>query len=261
MADRGQAEVVGYVLVFSAIVVTVGLVSIAGQAGLVDLRDTQRTAGVENGFSALADNVDDVVQGGAPSRATELAPSGGQLSLGEPVTVSVSATNSGVVVLERSETLRPVVYESPGGTTLVYATGAVVIRGEGGGTTMLREPRMRLESSRTIVPIVNTSLDRQQIGTATGSIDAQSRVLVRTKRNAPAAVVSTDRDVDPDRDVDLTITVDSPRATAWEPYLEAEIDPDADNCATGGGGTSVSCTYTTDRATVVTVPVGVSFEQ
>lgn len=245
MTERGQAELVGYALVFSAIVLTVGLVTVGGQAGLVELRDSQRTAGMETGFSVLATNVDDVVRGGVPSRATELKLSGGSLSMGEPVTVTVESGGQ-----EFETSLRPVVYEAPNGARLVYTTGAVIVSGEDGGAAMVREPQLLLDPSRTIIPVINTSFDRQQRGTGAGSIGGESRVLVRTERNAPVPTTSTNTDVD------LTITIDSARASAWEPYLESEIG--SENCTAGTG--FIRCTYTTGRATVVLSRIEVSFE-
>jgi len=243
MAERSQAEVVGYVLVFSAVVLTVGLVTMSGQAGLVELRDSQRTAGVESGFSALATNTDDVVRGGVPSRGTELGLASGTISFGEPVTVTVEATNSDTMV---SESLRPVVYEAPSGARLVYANGAVIARGEGGGTAMLRQPRLLLSSSRTIVPIVTTT----QSGDGPGSISGESRIIVRTQRTDISEVTQIDGEI--------RITVESPRASVWKQYLEAESDVDGD-CGPVNDG-SVSCTYDTAQASVVVAPVGVSFE-
>jgi hypothetical protein len=251
MPEQGQAELVGYALVFSAIILTVGLVTISGQAGLVELRDSQRTANVATGFSVLSKNIDDVVQGDAPSRATELDLSGGALSFGDPVTMSVRATDSGSELFEQSRTFRPVVYEAPNGARLVYATGAVIVHGKNGGTVMRREPRLLLDSSRTIVPIVNTTLNRERGPRAVASVDGESRVLIRTERERRTQIASTDRDVE------VTITIDSPRTSAWESYFERELGP-GDNCIESVD--DISCTFTTDRASVVEARIGISFE-
>lgn len=251
MAERGQAEVLGYVLVFSLVVLTVAMVTISGEVGLAELRDSQRAANVEAGFSTLANNVDDVLRGAVPSRATELDLSGGTVSMGAPITVTVSASNETGDLFNHSRSLRPIVYETPGGTRLVYATGAVTIQDDG-GVAMLREPRMLLSSDRSIVPIADTVFDSQQLQGGADLVDRESRVLVRTERRTHETVASTNAPVT------LTITVDSPRASAWESYLESAIDPGSDDCALGGG--SVSCTYETDRAAVVLSRVAVSFE-
>lgn len=251
MSERGQAELVGYALVFSAIVLTVVLVTLSGQAGLVELRDAQRTANVDTGFSVLRNNIDDVARGGAPSRATELDLSGGTLSLGDPVVVSVRATDSGSEAFERSRSLRPVVYEAPNGAKLIYVSGAVIARGKNGGTVMRREPRLLLDSSQTIVPIINTSLNTDRAPGAVGSVDGESRVLVRTERETRALIASTDQEVE------VTITIESSRASAWEPYFESELGS-GDNCTESGD--AISCTFTTDQASVVEARIGVSFE-
>lgn len=249
MVDRAQSEALGYVLLFSILVVAVALVTISGEAGLVELRDNQRTANMEQGFVVLAENVDDVSREGVPSRATELSLSGGRLSLGRPVTVTVRAENATGVVFERSETLTPIVYRAPDRARLVYATGAVTIQGEGGGTAMLREPQLSLTSTQTIVPIVNTSLDRRQLRNQAASVDGESRVLVRTERRTRRIVAATDSTVT------VTVTVDSPRAPAWATYLNETAPVD---CPVSGS--VVTCTYTTDRAAVVATRVAVSFE-
>jgi hypothetical protein len=254
MPERGQTEVVGYVLIFAVIVLTVALVTLSGQAGLADLRDNQRTANVEAGFSLLADNVEDISQGGAPSRATELGLSGGRISLGEPVTMTVRASNASGEVFNRSRSVRPIVYESAGprGGTLTYESGTVVLRGEEGGTALLREPRAVLGTNATVLSIANTSFDRQQLRDSYDSVDQESRILIRTERRGQAVIASATTPVE------LTVTVDSPRATAWKAYLDPEIDPTTEVCSVSGG--TVTCTYTTDRVTVVETKVAVQFE-
>lgn len=252
MPDRATSEVLGYVLVFSLVVLTVALVTVSGQAGLADLRDNQQTANVETGFGVLAENVDDLVRDGAPSRATELDPAGGRLGLGPSVEVAVSATfQNGTVAFDRTRTVRPLVYRGGDGAQLAYATGAVLGRGAEGGVVMLREPRLLLSRTRTVVPVVNTTLDRRQLRGAVGSVDTEGRVLVRTERRQRRVNAT-------DEQVDLTLAVTSPRAAAWETYLDSAIDPGSDDCSLTGN--TASCSFTTDRAAVVLVRVAVSFE-
>lgn len=249
MTDRAQTEVLGYILVFSIVVLAVALVTVSGQSGLVDVRENQRAANVERGFVVLADNVDDVVRGRAPSRATELSLSGESLALGDPVTMNVSARDpsSGAVVFDRSLQFRPVVYATDDGTRVVYASGAVIRQGSGGGAALLREPSMLLSTERTVVSVVNTTLEA-----GSAQVDRESRVLLRTVGRESEVVARSDSTVN------LTVTVTSPRAAAWESYLETEIDPSADDCTRPSPDT-VSCTFTTDRVSVVRTRVGVSF--
>ncbi len=181
--------------------------------------------------------------------------SGERIDLGAPITVTVSATDvaSGAVVFDRSVTLRPVVYESPDGARIVYANGAVVGVGENGGAALLREPPMVLSATRSLVAVTNTSRDTRALPGGPEGVQGESRVLVQTVARERQVL---NRSTSP---VNVTVTVSSPRATAWESYLEAAIDPTTDDC-TRPSPTTVTCTVTTDRATVVETRIGVSFE-
>jgi hypothetical protein len=251
MSERGQSEVLGYVLVFSVVVLTVALVTVSGQAALAEARDTQQTGNLEAGFEVLAANVDDVVRGGVPSRATELDLSGGRLSLGSPVAVTVRAeyASNGSLAFEDAVATRPIVYRAESGAELVYANGAVIIEGKEGGVAMLREPRALFSPERAVVPIINTTLDRRQLRGRADSVDRESRVLVRAERRERGVLNSTDSSVD------LTVDIDSPRADAWREYLGAA----GFTCSSTGSG--ITCDgYTTDAATVVRTRVAISLE-
>lgn len=250
MPDRSQTEVVGYVLVFSVVVLTVALVTVAGQAALADARDTQQTGNLEEGFAVLAANVEDVGHDGVPGRSTELSLSGGELALGSPVTVSVRAHYSnGTTAFDRLESFRPVVYRPDSGTELAYVNGAVIARGEGGGVAMLRRPRMVLSAERTVVPVVNTTLDRRQLRGQKEAVDSESRVLVRAERRGKRAVTATGGQVN------LTVEITSPRSAAWREYFEDAVGAD---CT--GLGDTVSCRYSREVVTVVLVRVAISFD-
>jgi hypothetical protein len=151
-------------------------------------------------------------------------------------------------VFDESRSYRPIVYRPDSGTELAYANGAVIARGESGGTTMLRRPRMLLSTERTLVPVVNTTLNRRQFRGRAESVDSESRVLVRTEQR-------TRQTRRTDRQVNLTVEITSPRATAWREYFEAEL---ATSCSQTGD--TVTCTYSTDEATVVLTRIAVSFD-
>ena len=249
--DRGQSEVVGYVLVFSVVVLTVALVTVSGQAAMGEARDTQQTANLEAGFHVLAANVDDLVRGDAPSRSTELDVSGGRVSLGSPVTVAVRAeyTSNGSLAFEHARAIRPLVYRADSGAELVYANGAVIVRGKEGGVAMLRRPQVLLSADRAAVPLVNTTLDRRQLRGQAASVDRESRVLVRAERHKRDVLDSTDAPVE------LTVEITSSRADAWREYLEAV------GFSCGPTGPTVTCDgYTTGAATVVRTRIAISLE-
>lgn len=155
--DRGVSNVVGYVLVFSLITVTIGAVFAVGIAGVEDRREAERVANVERAFDVLDDNLRDVQRYGDPNRATEVRLAGGTLSVSEETRFVLADTNEtgDVETGTLSEwTSRAVTYRD-GGTTIAYEAGALVRGdGDGDGSVMLSEPRFVAADGRTTVPIV-----------------------------------------------------------------------------------------------------------
>jgi len=66
--ERGVSDVVGYVLIFSLIVATVGVVTTVGFSTLEDRQDAERVNNVERAFDVFANNMENVYRDGAPSR-------------------------------------------------------------------------------------------------------------------------------------------------------------------------------------------------
>ncbi|MEA5386913.1 hypothetical protein VB779_07480 [Haloarculaceae archaeon H-GB11] len=94
MSERAVSEVVGFALVFSMIVAMVAIVTLGGMGQLQSARDFEQANNAERAFEVLADNLADVHQRGAPSRATEIDLEHAQLFVGDPVTINVSGEDT-----------------------------------------------------------------------------------------------------------------------------------------------------------------------
>lgn len=207
--ERAVTEIVGYVLVFSLIVATVGVVTTVGFGTLEDRQNAEQINNVERAFDVFATNVEDVYRQGAPSRATEIRLAGGTVEYGEPVQITIrNATNHNDN--HTIETI-PIVY-TKGDSEIVYVAGTV-IRANEDGSVMLREPPFVLEADRTLLPFVRTTR-------AVGPSEVVREGTVRIESRRTNIVTATDPDL---READrLELVVDSPRESAWERYLEAQ---------------------------------------
>ena len=243
--DRAQAETVGFVLVFSLVVLTVALVTVAGFSELGELRTVERQDAAGRAMEGLADNVRAVATGGAPSRATEVGLSQARLYVGDPVTFRVSGERVGDPSRNFSHEvrIRPVVHETRRGGRVAYLTGAVVREEERGGSVTIRDPDWVLTGNRTVVPLVRTVPERE------AEISGTDTVLVRATRNGSTVHEVTDA---PYR---VTLEVTSPRAKAWLASLD---DRPATSCSRSGE--TVTCSLTTDRVVLTTVQVDVGFD-
>jgi hypothetical protein len=233
MDDRGVSEVVGFVLVFSVITMTIGIVSVVGLGGLQDAQQAEQVNNVERAFDVFATNADEIHRNDAPSRSTEMRLAGGTLTYGDPVTVTIDAGEQD----PREFDTRPLVYRNAE-TEIVYELGGI-IRTDGEHSVLLSGPPS-VVSDRSTVPILVTTTPGDQ-----DSIDGHRTVLVSsTHQRTDFVQQPTDQPV--------AITIESPRADAWERHFERpesqhlEVTSTDENSVTfeiDADGTSVSVTW------------------
>jgi hypothetical protein len=233
-SDRAVSQVLGFVLLFSLIVLTASLVYLVGFQGIDDSRDREALANAERAFEVLANDVE-TIRGGTPGRTTRIRLANGQIYTGEPVHWNVTAQQTtGATRTNRSYTVRttPVVY-SLGSTEVVYS-GGMVIRQQRFGESIQRRPAGVLGPDRAVLPLVNLSAPGE---TAVGGRDSATVRLDRTN----GTVLNT---TDADR---LQINVTSPRAPAWQRHFNRSPGV---TCSPDVNG-SANCTTTSlDRVTV-----------
>lgn len=247
MGKRAVSDVVGFVLVFSLIVVTVGIVYVVGFQGLTDARDAEQLNNAERAFDVLADNLNDINRGNAPVRATELKLSDAQLHLaaGPQMNVTITSGASGTPTYKRD--FAPIVYSADGsGTKLVYANGAIV-RVEDDGAVLKRRPPMvfRKDGSTrvAVIPIVQTRASTTQHAGGDGT------VLLRAERTSTGVLNTGNISGSSPYDVNLTIQSTTGRAPVWERHLDERIDAAygvSDACGRPSPGT-VACEFAVDR--------------
>ncbi|WP_123533065.1 DUF7289 family protein [Halosimplex salinum] len=248
-AERAVSDLIGFVLVFSLIAAVVAVVSLAGLSSLEGARDAQQTNNAERAMEVLSDNMADVTERGAPSRATEISLADASLYMDDPTLIEVSDPDNGdpSFMTTRVFKVRPIVYRDQG-AELVYANGAV-FRVEDDGGVVLRSWEPVLDEDRTMIPIINTASS-----TSGPQSIKSSTVLVRA--NAYQRVVPLADDTGVYDDVWINVT--SPRRDLWKRMLEADDDLE---CSTAGPE-RIECElqYTPDRIYVVDTRISVALK-
>lgn len=223
MNARAQSEVLGFVLVFSLITMSAGIVFVSGFAGLQDAQQAEQLDNMGRAFDVLDANLADVHERGAPSRATEIHLSGGSLGFGEPIQIQVRATDTdGSNPATFVMSARPLVYSGEDETSFVYVAGAV-IRTQGDRSVMQSTPDFRVSDTRTVIPFIVTYPDSDE------SLAGDSTVLIvgtNLGNELDGSYTPTGTAM-----ANVDITVESPRADAWGRYFENEgytaVDADA----------------------------------
>lgn len=242
---RGQSELVGFLLIFSVVVLTIAIVGMTGFAGLDSARDFQRTANAEQAFIGLATNIDDVVREGAPSRATEIRIADASLSL-QPANTTITITHENGT--SNTTTVEPhsIVYDSQTGTSLSYRSGAV-IRRDGESAVLVREPGFVLTDDEVILPVVNASPERG------GTVGGSTAVTVVTRTDG-TRLIALGRSAS-----NVTLRVSSRHAEVWERYF-AGFEGDGPVVTVTRDGDTVAVTIATDRVYVVVHRIAVAFQ-
>jgi hypothetical protein len=255
MGDRGVSEVVGFVLIFSLVISTVGVVYVTGFNGLEDARDAERINNGERAFDVLSDNLEDMYRDGAPSRGTEVKLADAQLTLAEPTTIQVTVediTDDAGNPIVHEANVRPLVFSTGGPSKIVYENGAV-IRVDRNGAIMQEAPPFLISEERTVLGYIVT----QPAGGASVSVGGDATVLVRTVRTGQNTLV---QDYDDDVRATLSINTTTARAAVWEEYVNERADwsnsdwDDGDNVPceitdpnAGDGRSEVVCTFEPDE--------------
>lgn len=120
--DRAVSEVIAFVLTFSIIITSVGVVSAVGFSVLQGVQEDEQALNAQRGFQTLADSFGEIDRGHAPSRSGEIS-----LSDGVVFTRTGSASNS---------TLDVEIGISGPNRTYANDVGTLLYRSEGEQTTI-----------------------------------------------------------------------------------------------------------------------------
>ncbi|GAB6862347.1 hypothetical protein ACFR97_07315 [Haloplanus litoreus] len=256
MTDRGVSDVLSFVLVFSLITASVGLVSVVGLESLQTARDAERIDNGERAFEVFADNQRDIVHGGAPSRATEIKLAETTLTLTTASDAELELANGTSAGTAES---RPLTFGRTGDSNeltsgVVYEMGAV-IRVDRDGAVMRRRPPFQFDENRTVIHYVTlesrTGNPQRRAGSTT--------VLVRGVRGTTAVLAHEE----PTGNVTFTVDTEPRRAEAWKRYLDdelADMTPGATACDPPAANGTVTCTFRTDDLRVARTTIRVAID-
>lgn len=244
--ERGVSDVVGYVLIFSLITATVGVVTVTGYGTLDDRQQIERINNVERAFDVFAANMENVYRDGAPSRATELRLAGGTLGHGDRVSITIADADDPTVNV--TAVPRPLVY-SDGNTDIVYVGGAI-LRTEDESSVMLREPPFRFDSSGASVPLVLTF---RTSGPRTVSTEGTVRVT-STARSVDTNVSEAFAGADT-----YTVSIESPRSDAWYRYFDSHVGDGIVGVTHDEAAGTVEAELEADTVAVSRIPIRLRF--
>lgn len=254
--NRAVSDTLGFIFVFAIVLSTVSVVTVVGMDGLQSTRDVERVNNAERAFDILGDNMEDIADRGAPSRATEVKVEGARLYLADPIEVSVygESTTDPTNNFTNTYVISPIVYQTETSEErLIYAFDAL-LRTHGDSGTFVRRPSLVLTEERVLIPAFVTRPDESALTSVGGS----GTYLIRGEKAASSVLAART-----DAQYDMNVTIRSPRAHLWRDEMARRPDVTCDPVvapATPDDLPSVSC-YVEDakRVYVVSTSVDVTF--
>lgn len=248
-SERGQSEIIGYVLVFSVALIALLAASMFGLAVLEDVQEMTATQGSEHGMQTIGADIEAIYSGSAMSRTTELDVQGA-LQTGPESTIEVTVSGGGRLGSPTtvSKTFRPLVY-STDRADLVYEN-TLLVRDQSEGAIAVSEPLGTFSADRAIVPMVLTRSDTvQSVGGGTHEVES-----IVTNTDSHAFTSDTGQRVSVVLDLS-GLTPD--RADVWMRALNARLEgvpsprsPDPPCYHPGSSDDAVRCEFDTNTVVV-----------
>jgi hypothetical protein len=250
--DRGVSEVIGFVLSFSVIILSVGLVFTYGFAAVQDMREAEQLNSAERAMEAVAGTLENL-QRGDPARASEVRVAGGQMDIRNRTRVTVTVEDSASppgTLYRYDQPVGELIY-SYQGTNLSYQTGAVFRASDSGGGVLARRPTLVCNDDRAVVSVVR--FRNIEASTGVDSVGAEGSITVAARANETFLLYPNREGTTADDAAQVTLEVDSPHSQIWTDYFDSSSNGWAPT------GTPGEATCDTDRVVVRETYVEIKF--
>ncbi|WP_440991302.1 DUF7289 family protein [Haloarchaeobius baliensis] len=240
--DRSVSDVLAFVLVFSIIITSVGLVYSVGFSSLSDFQESEQKTNAARAFDAFSTVFDDVQEGRAVARNGEFRLNGGTIQLSQESEFTLEAQDSGGGTLWSDTATTGSLLYTVDGTTIGYENGAA-FRRDGDASAMFDEPSFLCQGDRAVVSLVVLSPNNATTQSGDGN------VLVKARETRTEVLYSAQGSSSAAESVNLSFS-DSAFGDAWGRYL---VDNGWSDLGSGEYGCSADTVVV--RVTVIDVEI------
>lgn len=232
--DRGQSEIVGWVIVVGLIVASISLVTFNGVPALNQEQEAQKVQSIESVFGLLQGSFDEISSREAEVRSTQMDITGDSVtilqSFDNPTLGQRSYRINVSIVNDDGEQLcpetvcntsyKPIRFASDE-NAVTYANGGVMRVSPGSQTAaMIHRPDWVRTNQTLLLPVLPTRGQGSFVGT--GTVDVQGEAVARKSvvvRNSSG--------------LNVTVNVTTRRPVAWRTYGDGIADDVTLNPTTG----------------------------
>ncbi|CAG1002649.1 hypothetical protein METP3_03455 [Methanosarcinales archaeon] len=212
-SEDAVSEVVDFVTILGILVLSIGLIGVAGYPILEKAQEANHIENTRQSFIVLANNINKVVMGQAPSQSVELKMYGGSLSVtgSSSIIITANSTNISTGNIERmpllNETRMRSIESSVGDVVIAYEGTGIWAKYPNGNTILISKPLIISHNNMLIIPVVTINGASSVGGSGMSRVTAKGVATVVLYSNVS----------------DIIVTINSKYSNGWKNYVDSEM--------------------------------------
>lgn len=204
-SEDAVSEVVGFVTILGILVISIGIIGLAGYPMVLKAQETNYIENTKQSFIVVAENFNKVVLGQTPSQSVELKLFGGTLGVKGSSTINITAKNStGQTILLVPTRQMGSIESTIGNTVIAYEGTGVWAKYPNGNTLLISKPLIHNRSNVLVIPVVYVS------GTSSVGGSGMSRI---TADGVPGVTFYNNVS-------DITVIITGDYILGWKDYFD-----------------------------------------
>lgn len=210
-SENAVSEVVGFVTILGILVISIGIIGLAGYPMVLKAQETNYIENTKQSFIVVAENFNKVVLGQTPSQSVELKLFGGTLGVKSNSTINITANSTNIttgnitrIVLVSDQRMGSI-ESTIGNTVIAYEGTGVWTKYPNGNTLLISKPLIHNRSNVLVIPVVYVS------GTSSVGGSGMSRI---TADGVPSVTFYNNVS-------DITVIITGDYTTGWENYFKS----------------------------------------
>ncbi len=213
-SQDGVAEVLDFITIIGILLVTFSLIGLVGYPALKNAQDARYIENTRQSFVVLADKINKVATGQAPSQSLQVKMYGGTLRVAGISTINITADNStGKTILLPTQTMGSI-ENSIGDTLVSYEGTGVWVKYPTGTILNAYRPIITNMSGILVLPVVYLSGNYATSGSGMSEITVCQQQIPTEEGGCGQPIVTHYSNVN-----NITITITGNYTSGWKDYF------------------------------------------
>ncbi len=206
-SEGAVAEVLGFVTILGILMLSFSMIALVGYPILRSAQETRYIENTGQSFVVMADNLNKIALGQAPSQSVELKVYGGTVGTSMESTITINATNSTGQRISLIQSDLGGIENSVGDNVIAYEGTGIWVKYKNGATLNFYRPLITNRNNILVIPIVTISGSSSVGGTGVSRIRAEGTPNVIAYPNVS----------------NITITITGNYVSGWKDFFKTNM--------------------------------------